>query len=173
MAAPASTDTVSTPAPAVSKLLRNFNIPWKMRLFFLRKLPSCWFWGVRVESCNTDSCVVSVPYRWTTQNPFRSTYFAALSGAAELSTGTLAILALSGKGKVSMLITGFEARFVKKADTRIFFTCDAGPDIKAAVDQAMATGNGQEVTVSSVGRNIRDEVVCEMQLTWSFKKKRS
>ncbi|MBV6653169.1 MAG: DUF4442 domain-containing protein [Mameliella sp.] len=155
----------------VSKLIRDFNTPWKMRLFFLRRLPSCMFWGIRVESCDADTCTVSIPYRWTTQNPFRSTYFAALGGAAELSTGTLALLAIAGKGKVSMLITGFEARFVKKADTRTYFTCNAGTEIRAAVDHAIATGNGQEVTITTIGRKTREEIVCEMQLTWSFKKK--
>lgn len=171
MPATASTNRTPATAPKVKNRLRDFNIPWKMRLFFLKKLPSCWFWGVRVESCDTNTCVVSIPYRWTTQNPFRSTYFAALSGAAELSTGTLAILALTGKGNVSMLVTRFEARFVKKADTRTYFTCSAGAEINEAVEQAIATGEGREVAVTTIGRNIRNEVVCEMTLTWSFKKK--
>ncbi|MEQ8705820.1 MAG: DUF4442 domain-containing protein [Phaeodactylibacter sp.] len=172
MTANTSATTTASTAPEMQKLIRDFTAPWKMRLFFLKRLPSCLFWGVRVESCDTDTCVVSIPYRWTTQNPFRSAYFAALSGAAELSTGTLALLALAGKGKVSMLITGFEARFIKKADTRTYFTCSAGAEIRAAVDTAIATGAGQEVTVRTTGRNTRREAVCEVQLTWSFKQKR-
>ena len=70
-----------------------------------------------------------------------------------------------------MLITGFEARFVKKADTRTTFTCNAGAEINAVVDRAIATNTGQAVTVMTTGRNTRGEVVCEMRLTWSFKKK--
>ena len=171
MATNASPKPSSNTTLPVQKRLRDFNTSWKMRLFFLKQLPSCWFWGIRVDRCDTDSCVVSIPYRWTTQNPFRSTYFAALSGAAELSTGTLALLALTGKGRVSMLITGFEATFIKKADTRTTFTCNAGAEINAAVDRAIATGTGQEVTVLTPGHNTHGDVVCKMHLTWSFKKK--
>ena len=171
MATNTSAKLVPKIEPAVQKRLRDFNTSWKMRLFFLKRLPSCLFWGIRVDKCDTEVCTVSIPYRWTTQNPFRSTYFAALSGAAELSTGTLALLALTGKGKVSMLITRFEANFIKKADTRTTFTCNAGAEINDAVDRAIATGTGQEVTVLTTGRNTRGDVVCEMRLTWSFKKK--
>lgn len=171
MATNASAKPSSETVLLIQKRLRDFNTSWKMRLFFLKRLPSCWFWGIRVDRCDTDSCVVSIPYRWTTQNPFRSTYFGALSGAAELSTGTLALLALTGKGRISMLITGFEATFIKKADTRTTFTCNAGAEINAAVDRAIATGTGQEVTVLSTGKNTHGDVVCEMRLTWSFKKK--
>ncbi|MCI4648812.1 DUF4442 domain-containing protein [Phaeodactylibacter sp.] len=171
MATNASPKPASNTTLPVQKRLRDFNTSWKMRLFFLKQLPSCWFWDIRVDRCDTDSCVVSIPYRWTTQNPFRSTYFAALSGAAELSTGTLALLALTGKGRVSMLITGFEATFIKKADTRTTFTCNAGAEINAAVDRAIATGTGQDVTVLTTGRNTHGDVVCKMHLTWSFKKK--
>ncbi len=158
-------------AQQVRTRLRDFNTPWKMRLYFLSKLPSCWFWGVRVESCTPQTCTVSIPYRWSSQNPFRSTYFAALSGAAELSTGLLAVLALTGKGKISMLITRFESQFTKKASTRTFFTCTAGPEMEAAVDRAIQTGLPQEITVAATGRNADGETVGEMHLTWSFKKK--
>lgn len=158
---------------AVAQRLQDLLNPWKMRLYFLSKLPSAWFWRLRVESCTESACTVSIPYGWRTQNPFRSTYFAALSGAAELSTGLLAILALTGRGRVSMLITGLEAQFVKKADTRTFFTCEEGDALQAAVQTAIDSGEAQTVKVRSTGRNTAGEIVCELQLTWSFKQKRA
>ena len=58
----------------------------------------------------TEKCITSVPYKWLTQNPFRSTYFASLAMAAEMSTG---ILALSNVYKrnppFSMLVIKMEA----------------------------------------------------------------
>jgi hypothetical protein len=65
---------------------------WKFRLFMLQKLPAAYFSGVRVREIRPEYARVSVPYRWFSQNPFRSTYFACLSMAAEMSTGLLGMM---------------------------------------------------------------------------------
>ena len=57
------------------------NHPIKFRLFLLSKLPSAYFSGVRVRYVDEEKAVVSVPYKWFTTNPFRSTYFAMLRQA--------------------------------------------------------------------------------------------
>lgn len=157
--------------PSLLKAIKDLNTSWKMRLYFLQKLPSCWFWGVRVKSCNPDKAVVTIPFGWRTQNPFRSIYFAALCGAAELSTGLLAIMALHERGRISMLITQIEASFTKKAAGLTTFTCDAGVDIRKAVQDAIDSGEGKTIRVLSTGRNEKGEEVCKMWLTWSFKVK--
>ncbi len=168
---PATTTAFDAKSPSLLRLISNLNTPWKMRLYFLRKLPSCLFWGVRVQSCTPDEGKVSIPYSRRTQNPFRSIYFAALAGAAELSTGLLAIIALHGRGRISMLITNIEAEFTKKADTRTTFTCTEGKAIRESVQRAIDTGEGQTIRVLSTGRNASGEEVCKVWLTWSFKVK--
>src|SRR5215203_1615470 len=65
--------------------------PFKFRMFLLSKLPSAYFSGVRVKSIDENKCEVTIPFKWFSQNPFRSTYFACLSMAAEMSTGALAM----------------------------------------------------------------------------------
>ncbi|HND87824.1 MAG TPA: DUF4442 domain-containing protein, partial [Saprospiraceae bacterium] len=65
-----------------------------MRLFLLWKLPAAWFMGIGVQHCEAGRAVVSLPYGWRSQNPFRSAYFAAQCAAGELSTGLLALAAL-------------------------------------------------------------------------------
>lgn len=164
--------TTATRPLSHSQLLSNLSTPWKLRWFFLTKLPSCWFWGVRLLRLTPDEAEVGIRLNRRNQNPFQSVYFAALCGAAELSTGLLAVLALEDQGRVSMLITDIQAKFVKKATGQIVFKCDAGPSIRKTVDQAVATGEGQQIVVSSTGFNEREEVVCEVLLTWSFKAKR-
>ena len=57
--------------------------------FYFQKLPAAFFSGVRIKEVGETKCRVSVPYKWFTQNPFRSTYFACLAMAAEMSTGAL------------------------------------------------------------------------------------
>ncbi|HEU4903279.1 MAG TPA: DUF4442 domain-containing protein [Flavisolibacter sp.] len=148
------------------------NHPLKLRLYLLKKLPSAFFSGVKVVTANEAACTVSVPYKRFTQNPFHSTYFACLGMAAELSTGLLAMAAIQGRRpSVSMLITGMEARFHKKATGLTFFTCSDGELISEAVSAALTTGKGQEIKVYSSGKNNAGEIVAEFWFTWSFKRR--
>ena len=166
---PTSKSTFDPKAPAVQALVRNLNTPWKMRLYFLQKLPSLYFWGVRIKKCTLQKAEVTIPFSWRTQNPFRSTYFAALSGAAELSTGTLALLGLAGRERISMLVVEISAQYFKKADATVTFTCEQGETLIAAIDKAMETGESQQFVANTTGRLPNGEVACEMQITWSFK----
>jgi hypothetical protein len=144
--------------------------PLKLKLYLLANLPAAFFSGVKVVDANEELCTVSVPYKNFTKNPFRSTYFACLSMAAELSTGVLAMAHLyKRQPAVSMLITGMEARFHKKAKDITFFTCSNGRSIADAITASIVTGQGQEVRVSSTGKNNTGEVVAEFWFTWSFK----
>lgn len=154
---------------AVISLLSNLNSRSKMRLFFLLKLPSLFFWKVRVLSVDPDVGRVEIRYSRRTQNPFRSTYFAALAGAGELSTGMLAMIAMEGRGPMSMLVTRLEAEYSKKAVGRTVFTCVDGPLIREAVRRAYETGEGQQVEVLSIGSAEDGSEVCRLKLSWSFK----
>src|ERR687898_257461 len=99
-----------------AKFLRLIDHPIKFRLFLLSKLPSAFFAGVRVLKADEEKCSVKVPYKWFSQNPFRSTYFACLSMAAEMSTGVLAMAhTYKSNPAVSMLVVGLEANYFKKA----------------------------------------------------------
>lgn len=147
--------------------------PFKFRLFLFSKLPAAYFSGVRVRSIDENSCTVSVPFKWLTQNPFRSTYFASLSMAAEMSTGTLALAQIYKRNPpVSMLVVKVESNYFKKAADKTTFTCEDGLLIKQAVEDSIATGEGKTVTAKSVGRNKAGEVVAEFFVTWSFKAKK-
>lgn len=163
--------TVNTSDNNASGLVSRLNQNWKMRFFFLFKLPSACFWGIKIKSVNRDTGVVTLPYTWFSKNPFRSIYFAAQTGAAELSTGLLGLIAVEDKSPISMLITGTEAEFVKKADSLTTFTCDEGGKLRETVDLAIKTGEGQKVTVSSTGVDSYGDVVSRFKFTWSFKLK--
>ena len=154
---------------AVMRLLRNLNSRGRMRLFFLWKLPSLFFWNVRVLSVDPDVGRVQIPFSRRTQNPFRSTYFAALAGAGELSTGMMSLIAMEGRGPMSMLVTKLEAEYSKKAIGQTVFTCVDGPLIRDAVQRAYETGEGQQVEVLSIGNAEDGSEVCRFKLSWSFK----
>jgi len=141
-----------------------------MYLFF--KLPAAFFSGVRVRELTEEKCVTSVPFKWLTQNPFRSTYFASLAMAAEMSTGTIALSNVYERTpSVSMLVTKMEATYFKKATSTIFFTCEQGKEIASIIDEAVKTGEGKSVIAKSTGKNKSGEIVAEFLFTWSFKTK--
>lgn len=144
----------------------------KAKLFLLRKLPAAFFSGVRIERVSAEACTVSVPYGWFTQNPFRSTYFACLSMAAEMSTGALAMGAVYGrKPSVSMLITKLESNFFKKAIGKTSFTCNDGLLFQQTVATAVQSGAPQTVKAYSKGVDAAGNVIAEFWFTWSFKAK--
>ena len=119
---------------------------------------------------DSQKCHVSIPYFWRSQNPFKSIYFAALAGAAELSTGALCQLALAGKGSFSMLVVDFRAEYSKKANTKILFTCEQGAELFSLID-TLKPGETNQLTMLSIGKNKAGEEVARFFITWSFKRK--
>ena len=61
---------MNTNAPEFIKMMKH---PVKFRMFLFFKLPAAFFAGVRVREVDEKKCVVTVPYKWLSQNPFRST----------------------------------------------------------------------------------------------------
>ncbi len=138
----------------------------------LLKLPAAYFSGVRVAELNEDRAVVTVPYKWFSQNPFRSTYFACLAMAAEMSTGLLALMQLfQRKPAVSMLVVKLEAGYFRKATGITRFTCEAGKDLERIVDECIRNGEPRTYVATATGRNKDGELVAEFFITWSFKVK--
>jgi hypothetical protein len=159
--------TLPAPALAYQKKMMNSFIFWWAMLF---KLPTAVFWRLKMVRLNRQHCVVSIPYFWRSQNPFKSIYFAALAGAAELSTGALCQLALAGKGPFSMLVVDFRAEYSKKASTKTTFSCEQGAEVFDLVD-SLNPGESKQITMVSYGKNTAGEEVARFFITWSFKRK--
>lgn len=157
---------------AEGRFIRLIRSPLKVKLFLLANLPSAFFAGLRIPEADDDHCIVTVPYRWFTKNPFRSTYFACLSMAAEMSTGVLAMATIYKRTpKISMLVVHTEASYFKKATGLTSFLCPDGAAIKTAVEQTIATGEASTIKARSIGTNAKGEAVAEFFITWSFKVK--
>lgn len=147
--------------------------PVKFRMFLFSKLPAAFFSGVRLKTIDETKAVVTVPYKWFSQNPFKSTYFACLAMAAEMSTGLLAMMNTYKRNPaVSMLVTGLEAAYFKKATGITMFTCEQGLALNQTIEEAIATGQGKIITIKSTGKNDKGELVAEFFITWSFKVKK-
>ena len=145
--------------------------PFLFRIGMLRRLPSVVFWGIHIKSLDEEICKVNIPFTWRTQNPFRSIYFAALAGAAELSTGALCQMILAGRDPHSMLVTAFRAEYFKKANTGICFECRQGKELSAALETLTNSGDTTQLTMVSDGYNTNNELVARAHITWSFKRR--
>ena len=153
-----------------ASFLKLVNNKFKFNLFLFSKLPSAFFCGVRVQSADEGKCVVTVPFKWLSQNPFKSTYFACLSMAAEMSTGVLGLAHVYQRSPaVSMLVVNISGNFLKKAVGKTTFICADGLLIKQTIEDAIAHGQGKTLTAKSTGTNAAGEVVAEFLITWSFK----
>ena len=146
--------------------------PVKFRMFLFSKLPAAFFAGLKVKEVDAKHCVVTVPYKWFTKNPFRSTYFACLSMAAEMSTGALSMAHLyKSDPPVSMLVVKVESEYFKKATGPTYFVCEDGDIIQRAIEETIESGEARTVRARSAGSNKAGEVVAEFFITWSFKRK--
>ena len=144
--------------------------PFKYRIFLLTKLPAAFFSGVRVQYADEAKALVTVPYKWLTTNPFKSTYFACLSMAAEMSTGLLAMAhTYKQQPPISMLVVKTEGNYFKKATGITTFTCEDGIAIQHIIQEAMSSGKSTSITARSIGKDNSGEVVAEFSITWSFK----
>jgi hypothetical protein len=159
--------------PHTASFIKILKHPVKFRMFLFTKLPAAFFAGVRVREADEKKCRVTVPYKWLSQNPFRSTYFACLSMAAEMSTGALAMAHLYKiNPPVSMLVVKVESEYFKKATGRTSFLCEDGDLFQKAIEETISTGEARTLRARSVGTNKEGELVAEFYITWSFKAKR-
>ncbi len=158
--------------PRAQEFIRIMKHPLKFRLFLISRLPAAYIAGVRVREVDEQHCRVTVPYKWLSQNPFRSTYFACLSMAAEMSTGSLAMAQVYKRDPpVSMLVVKVESEYFKKATGRSSFVCEDGKLFEQAVEESIQTGEARVVKAKSTGRNKEGDIVAEFYITWSIKAK--
>ena len=92
--------------------------------------------------------------------------------AAELTTGALVMHHIQKiQQPISMLVTENKATYSKKARGIIEFSCIQGDTIKACIDQAIETKEGQTIWLKSIGKDQKGDIVSEMEFCWSIKVK--
>ncbi|PYQ54420.1 MAG: thioesterase [Acidobacteria bacterium] len=146
--------------------------PWSFKAYLWLKLPLAACAGLSLRQLDEAGCTVGLPGGWRTQNPFRSTYFAAQAMAAEMSTGAPAMVLVRGApASVSMILREIEAAFTRKIQGPSQFTFDDVAGLSAAVDRAASSGESESYTGRSVGRGPDGEPAAEFRVTWSFKRR--
>ena len=144
--------------------------PRNLNLFFLFKIPSAYFTGIRTRYIDDQKAILTVRHRWINQNPFRSLYFGVQAMAAEIATGVLVMKNIrNSKRNISMLVTHQQGNFTKKATGLITFTCNDGLLISEVIQKAIETGEGQTLVLKSVGVNEDNVVVSSFEFHWGIK----
>ena len=152
------------------KFRDNFISPLKQRLFYLKSLPMGLISGIRITHLDEEKAITEVPYRWRNKNPFRSMYFAVQSMAAELSTAAPVFMALKGvDANIAFIIVDLKAEFVKKAQSKVTFSCADYKEIYAAISKLNQPDDTVTITAKSVGRDADGNEVATFYFTWSFK----
>lgn len=158
------------------KKLRSFQRIMNNRVLFkaalLFKVPLDFVTGMRLIELNEKTCKVSVPYRWFNKNPFKSTFWAVLGMAAELSTGALVMMyTYKLEPSVAIIVGDCSGEFISKAKDLTTFVCNDGELIAETVKRAIQTGEPQEVRCKAVGYSKAGEEVARFTFTWKMKRR--
>jgi uncharacterized protein DUF4442 len=153
-------------------LRRRLLKPWNFKAYLWLKLPLGACAGLSLRQLDDSGCTVGLPGGWRTQNPFRSTYFAAQAMAAEMSTGAPAmVLVQAAPASVAMILRGIEAVFTKRIQGPSLFTFDDIAGMHSTIARAAASGESESYTGRSVGRGPDGQPAAEFRVTWSFKRR--
>ena len=153
-------------------LRRRLLKPWNFRAYLWRTLPLAACAGLSLRQLDESACAVGLPGGWRTQNPFRSTYFAAQAMAAEMSTGAPAMILVQGApASIAMILRGIEAVFTKRIQGPSVFTFDDVAGMHAVIARAASSGESESYTGLSVGRGPDGAPASEFRVTWSFKRR--
>ncbi len=156
--------------------LQRFKQTLGLRLFGWLKIPLLASVRPTVVELSETRCVVRVPLRRWTRNHLGSMYFGALAIGADCAGGLLAMdqIKRSG-GQVSLVFRSFQATFLKRPESHVYFICEDGEAIR---DQVRRTLTSEEritepMTIRAAVR-LADgtfESVAELTLELSLKRK--
>jgi acyl-coenzyme A thioesterase PaaI-like protein len=122
--------------------LQRFKETFSMRLFGWLKIPLLASVRPSVVELGETRCVIRIPLRRWSKNHLGSMYFGALAIGADCAGGLLAMdqIKRSG-GKVSLVFKSFQASFLKRPESDVYFICEGGEAIR---DQVRRTLESEE-----------------------------
>ena len=122
----------------MSTALQRFKETLGLRLFGWLKIPLLASVRPSVVELSETRCVVRIPLRRRTRNHLGSMYFGALAIGADCAGGLLAMdqIKRSG-GNISLVFKSFQATFLKRPESDVYFICEAGQSIRDQVRRAL------------------------------------
>ena len=154
----------------IEYIQKNFTNSLKFRMTMFKMLPMGYLSGMKINELTDEKCSVTVPFKRRNKNPFKSTFWAVLGMAAEMSSGALLLMyTFKQKPSVAMIVMKCEGEFIKKATDITTFTCNDGLKIKEAINKTALTGEPELIECNMTGENKAGEEVAKFTFTWSVK----
>lgn len=143
--------------------------------FGLTKVPTLFFLQPRIIEISDKNCVIKIPLTWRSKNHLNSMYFGALAAGADCAGGFMAMnTIMRQKLPMNMVFKDFKAEFLRRAEGDVYFVCEDGLAVQKLVDDAMETGERQNMTVTVTAYVPTDrpqDPVATFELTLSVKKR--
>jgi acyl-coenzyme A thioesterase PaaI-like protein len=152
-----------------------FRATLKLRALGLLKIPMLFFISPTVVELSEKRCVVRVPLTWRTRNHLGSMYFGVLAAGADSAGGLMAWRLIEESGKdIALIFKDFHAKFLKRAEGDVFFTCEQGDEIADLVRDVASSAERKSMPVrvtATVPSKLGSEPVAEFTLTLSLKQR--
>jgi hypothetical protein len=148
---------------------------FKLWLFCFINIPLIAWLRPRIITKTNDEAVIKMKLNRRSRNHVRSMYFGALCVGVDLVPGVLAMhLIAQQKDKIVFVFKDFHGEFLHRCEDDVYFTCDQGQLIAAAIEQAKLTNERVNTTLNvtaTVPTKLGAEPAGKFTLTLSLKKK--
>ncbi|KTD62544.1 PaaI family thioesterase [Legionella spiritensis] len=105
------------------------------------KVPMIGYLKPRLLVIDDQRVVVKLPLRRRSKNHLNSMYFGALSVGADLAGGLHGFYyAAKNQLKVSLVFKSFQAQFLRRPESDVYFVCEQGDDVHAMIVESKASG---------------------------------
>lgn len=109
-------------------------------LFGHFKVPLIGHLRSKLISLNDQEIVVKIPLKRRSKNHLNSMYFGALAVGADIAGGLHSFyFSKMLKLKVSVVFKSFEAQFLRRAESDVYFICMDGEKVKAMIIESQET----------------------------------
>ena len=153
--------------------LKKLNRQLKAYTFF--KIPLAFFVSPKITTFNDQSFCIRIPLNFRTRNHLKCMYFGALAVGADLSSGFLAYeLIRRSKQPIQLIFKSLNARFLRRAESAVYFTCNDGQRIHDLVNRALLSQQREETTLTVIATTpdtLGNEPVATFELVLSLKAK--
>jgi acyl-coenzyme A thioesterase PaaI-like protein len=144
-------------------------------LFSMFKIPLIGFVSPKLIELSKERMVVKIPLRWKTKNHLGSMYFGALAIGADLAGAFQAFYVAEKRDhKISIVFKNFNAAFLKRPESDVYFVSEVGNQIEKMIDETILSKERVTQTIKINGvinYHKSPEVVAEFELGLSVKVK--
>ncbi|STY30789.1 aromatic compounds catabolism [Legionella wadsworthii] len=111
---------------------------WKFSHF---KVPLLGYLKPQLIKINDTEIIIRLPLNRRSRNHLNSMYFGALCAGADLAGGLYGFYhAHQKKIQVSLVFKSFQAQFLRRPESDVYFQCQEGAKVEAMLERSKKTG---------------------------------